>query len=144
MRRIVFILLMSLAGCTTAIQRGNIIELDQTVFGFNVAASTGTTEMPAVQFGLIRSKVLFVPTSTNKVYSPQFSTSGEINNNGRTLIFGGQDSSFSGECVVVTNQSSTNELKGTNVLLTNSIPTHAAALITIKPPGINNSIISVP
>ena len=129
LRRLCLIALLALTGCVTAIKHGNIIEVDQTVFGFNVAASTGATEMPAVQFGLIRSKVLFVPTSTNKVYSPQFSTSGDINNNGRTLLFGGQDSSTSGESVVVTNRPTTNS---------------AGANVSIRLPGYTNSIISVP
>ena len=51
MRRLAIFSLALLTGCMTAIKHGDIVELDQTVFGFNVAASTGTTQMPAVQLG---------------------------------------------------------------------------------------------
>lgn len=98
------LLLLFCGGCMTAVKHGNIVEIDTTVFGMNVAASTGGTSTPAVQFGLIREKLLFLPTSTNRVYAPVFRTSGQINNNGRTLIFGGDDESSSGDSVAVTNK----------------------------------------
>ncbi len=140
MRRLAIFSLALLTGCMTAIKHGDIVELDQTVFGFNVAASTGTTQMPAVQLGLIRSKILFVPTSTNKVYAPQFSTFGELNNNGRALLFGGQESSASGGAVLVTNGPSTND--AVRLMLTNALPIHAGALMQINP-AVSNQFIQI-
>jgi len=122
----VALLLAVCTGCTTAIRHGNIIELDTTVFGFNIAAATGNSVSPAVQFGLIRQRALFVPTSTNKIYAPQFQTSGDLNNNGRTLFFGGQDATSTGECVQVTNKS------------TPSLPA-----ITVGLPAVSNSVIQI-
>lgn len=93
------------SGCVTrAVQRGDCVEIDQTVFGFNLSASSAPNELPAVQFGLIRSKVVMLPTSTNKLNAPLYHTDGELNNNGRTLLFGGADSTTAGESVPVTNK----------------------------------------
>lgn len=83
-----------LAGCSTAIRHGDIVEVDSTVFGVNVAATTSASETPAVQLGLIRQRVLFIPTSTNgPVYGPKYSTSGQLNNTAPLMQFGGQDNS---------------------------------------------------
>jgi hypothetical protein len=86
------------AGCIqTAIQHGNIVEYDNTVFGFNCTAINSTTASPAVQFGLIRSKLLYIPTQTNgSIASPNYGSTGNLNNNGKSLFFGGSDSTATG------------------------------------------------
>ena len=81
-----------------------------------------------------------MPTSTNKVYAPQFSTFGELNNNGRALLFGGQESSASGGAVLVTNGPSTND--AVRLMLTNALPIHAGALMQINP-AVSNQFIQI-
>jgi hypothetical protein len=97
------IVLVGMAGCTTALKSDKIVSVKQRTFGIQIGASP-STQTPEIKLGLVTTVFQLIPTTTNgPIYSPKFFDTFEIGQSANPFNTSVRENTGSGDVQVTTN-----------------------------------------
>ncbi len=87
-----------LSGCsiTKIAQSGEIISVTSRGLGVNIMMTSASTTLPEVQAGIFSQNVQMIPSSTNRLYSPDFASAATANSGYDPFSIGGNEATAAG------------------------------------------------